>query len=207
MKLHGFTVSNYYNMVKMALLEKGMAFDEVLARPSQDAAYLLHSPMGKVPCLETEHGFITETAVILEYLEDLGQGPALYPEDPFERARVREIMHYLEIYIELPARQLYGDAFFSSPATDETKARVRKTLERGLLALAQLTDDSPYMCGDKLTYADVFYYFTMTVFSRMAKISLAWDAYNEVPGLRKRIELLAQRESVQRVHADQKANA
>ena len=29
-KLYGFAVSNYYNMVKLALLEKGLPFEEVL---------------------------------------------------------------------------------------------------------------------------------------------------------------------------------
>jgi len=207
MKLHGFPISNYYNMVKMALLEKGMNFEEVLAKPSQESAYLSMSPMGKVPCLETEQGYLTETCVILEYLEDLGQGPSLFPQDPFQRARVREIIHYLEIYIELPARELYGDAFFSQPANDATKERVRKKLDRGLQALAQVTHDSSYFSAEQLSYADIFYYFTMTVFARMAKISLGWDAYNEVPHLRERIERLAQRESVRKIHADQKAGA
>ncbi len=205
MRLHGFAISNYYNMVKMALLEKGMTFEEVLTTPSQDPSYISVSPMGKVPCLETEHGFLTETAVIIEYLEDLGQGPSLFPAEPFARAKVREIMHYLEIYIELPARTLYGDAFFSRPASDELKRQARKQLDRGLQALGQLTHDSAYFGRESLTYADIFYYFTMSVFARMAKNSLAWDAYNEVPGLRGHIERLAKRDSVQRIHADQRA--
>ena len=84
---------------------------------------------------------------------------------------------------------------------------MRKKLERGLQALEQITPDSAYFSAEQLSYADVFYYFTMTVFARMAKISLNWDAYNEVPKLRERIERLAQRESVQKIHADQKAGA
>ena len=39
-KLYGFAVSNYYNMVKMALIEKGMEFEEVTVRPSQESEYL-----------------------------------------------------------------------------------------------------------------------------------------------------------------------
>ena len=34
-KLHGAPGSNYYNMVKTAMLEKGIAFEAVLAPPSQ----------------------------------------------------------------------------------------------------------------------------------------------------------------------------
>ena len=38
LKLHGFTVSNYFNMVKMALIEKGIEFEFVESMPSQDHA-------------------------------------------------------------------------------------------------------------------------------------------------------------------------
>ena len=205
MKLHGFPISNYYNMVKMVLLEKGMDFEEVLAKPSQDGDYLAKSPMGKVPCLETEQGFLTETSVIIDYLDELGVGPSFYPYDVFERAKVRELMRYLELYIELPARRIYGDAFFNRPAADELKQEVRKSLERGFNALAAILNDGPYVCGAQFTYADIYYYFTMSVVARLTKISLGWDTYNEIPGLRARMELLAQRESIVRVIADQRA--
>ncbi|MEE9254525.1 MAG: glutathione S-transferase N-terminal domain-containing protein, partial [Pseudomonadales bacterium] len=58
LKLHGFPISNYFNMAKIALLEKGIEFEEVTTRPSQEDEYLDRSPMGKVPCLETDAGFI-----------------------------------------------------------------------------------------------------------------------------------------------------
>tara|TARA_R100001377_G_scaffold75044_1_gene51445 strand:- start:2152 stop:2775 length:624 start_codon:yes stop_codon:yes gene_type:complete len=205
MKLHGFTISNYYNMVKMVLLEKGMDFEELVTKPSQEADYLAKSPMGKVPCLETERGFLTETSVIIDYLEELGSGPSLYPSDAFARAKVREFMRYLELYVELPARRLYGDAFFNRPATDELKQEVRKSLERGFKAVATLLHEGPYVCGAQLTYADIYYYFTMSVVARLTKISLGWDTYNELPGLRERMELLAQRDSIKRIQADQRA--
>lgn len=205
MKLHGFEISNYYNMVKMVLLEKGMAFEEVFTKPSQDADYLAKSPMGKVPSLETEQGFLTETSVIIDYLDELGIGPTFYPSDAFERAKVREIIHYLELYVELPARRLYGDAFFNRPANDALKQEVRKSLERGFDALAAIVHEGPYVRGAQLTYGDMYYYFTMTVVARLTKISLQWDIYNQIPGLRTRLELLAQRDSIQRIHADQRA--
>lgn len=205
MKLHGFPISNYYNMVKMVLLEKGMDFEEVVTKPSQEPGYLTISPMGKVPCLETEQGFLTETSVIIDYLEELGIGPSFYPSDAFERAKVREFMRYLELYVELPARRLYGDAFFNRPANDELKQEVRKSLERGFKAIDAILQEGPYVCGAQLTYADIYYYFTMSVVARLTKISLAWDSYNELPGLRTRMELLAQRDSIVRIHADQRA--
>lgn len=205
MKLHGFPISNYYNMVKMVLLEKGMDFEEVITKPSQDADFLAKSPMGKVPSLETEKGFLTETSVIIDYLDELGVGPSFYPSDAFERAKVREVMRYLELYVELPARRLYGDAFFGSPAPDTLKQEVRKSLSRGLKALSSIVHEGPYVCGEQLTYADIYYFFTMSVVARLTKKSLDWDSYNEIPGLRERLELLAQRDSIARIQADQRA--
>ncbi len=207
MKLHGFAISNYYNMVKMVLLEKGMEFEEVLVRPSQSPDYLANSPMGKVPCLETEHGFLTETSVIIDYLDELGVGPSFYPQDPFERAKVRELIHYLEIYIELPARRLYGDAFFGKPATDEEKAAGRTALEKGFTALLKLAKFNPYLAGADLTYADMYFYFSVGTATRAAKISMGWDAFNEVPGVRSLMSLLGQRDSIRRILADQKASS
>ncbi len=65
LRLHGFSSSNYYNAVKLALLEKGLEFDEVLTYTGADEhhqpEYLEKSPLGKVPCLETDDGFISES--------------------------------------------------------------------------------------------------------------------------------------------------
>ena len=91
LKLHGFAVSNYFNMVRMALMEKGAPFEIVETYPSQESAYLARSPVGKVPCLETGHGFLSETSVMLDYIEDVVPTPAFYPADPFKRAQVRQV--------------------------------------------------------------------------------------------------------------------
>ena len=107
-KLYGFPISNYYNMVKLALLEKGLEFEEVMTRPNQEATYLAKSPMGKIPCLEVGEGPISETNVILDYLEDISGGTPLHPADPFQKAKVRELMKSTELYLELVARRLLG---------------------------------------------------------------------------------------------------
>ena len=86
-KLHGSPISNYYNMVKLALLEKGLAFDEVGRMPSQDEDFLAISPLGKIPVLEVKEGFLTETVAIVEFLEDVYPEIPLYPADPFARSK------------------------------------------------------------------------------------------------------------------------
>ena len=88
-KLYGFKVSNYFNMLKFALLEKGIEFKVVEATPSQESEFTAKSPMGKVPCIEVENRFLSETSIILDYLEESSTAPALYPADTFERAKNR----------------------------------------------------------------------------------------------------------------------
>src|SRR5690606_10371868 len=124
LKLYGFPVSNYYNVVKAALLEKGMAFEEVQTQASGAPEYLAISPMGKVPCLETPQGAFSESQVMLDYLEEAQPEPRLYPADAFARAKVRELLRVLELYLELPARRLYPEAFFGGSVSEQTKAEV-----------------------------------------------------------------------------------
>lgn len=46
--LCGFPASNYYNKVKLALLEQGVAFEGEAVYPSRAEALLALSPLGKV---------------------------------------------------------------------------------------------------------------------------------------------------------------
>ena len=92
LKLYGFDVSNYYNMIKMALALKGVEFEAIATYPNQSPEYLAISPTGKVPALQTEHGVLVETNVILEYLDDVYPDVRMYPQQSFERARVKELV-------------------------------------------------------------------------------------------------------------------
>ena len=86
LKLCGFAASNYYNKVKLALLEKGIPFEEELAWVGQtDPAA---SPLGKVPYLKTDEGNLSESTVLLEYIEAKYPQHPLLPADPFAAAKV-----------------------------------------------------------------------------------------------------------------------
>ena len=99
LKLYGFSVSNYYNMVKLALLEKGLPFEEVLFFSGQTSDVFAVSPRGKVPVLGVKQGFINETSVILEYIEQSREGPSLLPTEPFQRAQVLALCREIELSI------------------------------------------------------------------------------------------------------------
>ena len=154
LKLCGFAVSNYYNKVKIALIEKGVPFEEEHVRPSQEPEVLARSAMGKMPFLDFGDGTtLTESQVILEYLEDAYPDKPLYPRDPLARARNRELIAYLELHLELPARRLYRAAFFGGIVSDETKQLVKAELDKGVRAFMKLARFSPWAAGPEFTAA------------------------------------------------------
>ena len=161
LKLYGFPVSNYANMVQLALLEKGVPFEYVLAIPDQSAAFLAKSPRGKVPVLETPQGFINETSAILDYLEDRGEGKALLPADPYARAQVRALMREIELYIELPGRTCYAEAFFGAPVCRRDQgARRAMTSRPGSPRSKRHGKFAPYVAGDQFTLADIVFLYS-----------------------------------------------
>ncbi len=158
LELYGFSVSNYYNMVKLALLEKGLPFEEVPFYPNQTPEAWAISPRGKVPVLKAEQGFINETSVILEYIEQTQPGKALLPSDPFERAQVLALCREIELYIELPARACFAEAFFGMSVPEAIKEKTKAELLLGFASLARHGKFSPYVAGDSLSIADLYFF-------------------------------------------------
>lgn len=110
--LCGFGVSNYYNKLKLILLEKGIPFREKLVYPWERESFRLSSPLGKIPFIMTEHGSLSESQVILEYLEEHYPEQPMYPTMDFERAKCRELIQHVELNSEWVARRLYKESFF-----------------------------------------------------------------------------------------------
>lgn len=204
LKLHGFSISNYANMVKHCLIEKGVEFEQLDVRPNQDDDFLAISPMGKVPCLETPDGYLTETSAILDYLDEVHPDPPMYPSQPFERAKAREIMRVSELYIELPARRHLAAAFFGAPRSEEAFADVRPQVEKGVRAFNQLVDFGPYVMGSEFGNADVVVYHTFGLAGQILKKTYDWDVRKEVPGLAAHKAAMDERDSTKRVVADHK---
>ena len=137
--LCGICISNYYNKVKLALLEKGIAFQEqYVATGSKDEAVLSCSPLGKVPFIRTEQGSLCESQAILDYLEALQPEPRLLPVDPWAAAKVRELTTFIDLHLELVTRELYGKAFFGGDISEANAARVRRQLEKNIAAFKRL---------------------------------------------------------------------
>lgn len=198
LKLHGFPVSNYTNMVHLALLEKGIPFEYVMAYPDQSPDVLAKSPRGKVPYLETDSGFINETNVMLEYLEDLGSGRHLMPSDPFQRAQVRALMKEVELYVELPARACYVEAMFGGKVPEPIKEKSRVELTAGIATLARHARFKPFVAGEEFTLADIMFLYSIEPAMQVGQRLFGLDLLAELPGSR---ELLARLHAMPNVQA------
>jgi glutathione S-transferase len=203
-KLHGAPLSNYYSIVKNALIEKAIPFEAVAAQPSQDPAYLAKSPMGKIPCIETDAGFLAETNPILDYLEETHPQPALLPTDPFARAKVRELTQAIELYVELVARRGIF-ALFGRDVPDAVKVSIKDDLPKGIAAVRRLAKFSPWIAGAQFTYADLFGYWAFSLAAPSAKMNAGMDVFADLPGAQAWFERVAARDSVKRVLAEQAA--
>ena len=207
--LCGFPVSNYYNKVKLALLEKGVPFtEEVVLTKSTDEAVISASPLGKIPFIRTEHGALSESQAILDYIEAVWPQPALLPTDAFAAAKVRELTTFIDWHLEMTARQLYGVAFFGAePLSAANLARIRKQLETHIAAFKKLAKFSPYVAGDSFTQADC------AAFASLPQIGVATKAaFGEDLLLAGGVDyksyftFVRERPSAQKVLADRKAS-
>lgn len=205
--LCGFPVSNYYNKVKLVLLEKNIPFaEELVMIGSKDEAVLRDSPLAKVPFIRTPQGALCESQVIVEYLEQLQPQPAMLPADPFAAAKVRELCTYVDLHLELVARDLYGAAFFGRTVDDAVKERVRKQLERQIPAFQRLAKFSPYLAGSEFTLADCCAFVSLPLVAMATKNVLGADLLAEAGvDWKGYLKVVAARPSAQRVEADRKA--
>ncbi len=204
-RLYGFPVSNYTNMVQLALLEKNLPFEYVLTYPEQSGAFLDKSVRGKVPVLGTPQGYVSETSAILEYLEDCGEGKPLLPPDPFERARARTIMKMIELYIELPARACFGEAIFGLSTPDAIKDKSREELLAGFAALKRGAKFAPYVAGDSFSIADIMFLYSVDLAALVGKNLWGLDLLGELPQARELLQRLGKNAHVQAIAAKRDA--
>ena len=204
--LCGFSASNYYNQVKLQLLEKQVPFEEELVLLGTGAPALVErSPMAKVPFLDTGHGCISESIACAEYIEARYPQSPLIPADPLAAARVREIVLYTELHLELPARELYPEAYFGGKVSDETKERARRLLVRGVAGLARIARFSPFVAGDQFTLADCAAIVHLPVVAGAAKLVFGEDLLAALP-VKDYLRAMGERPAVRKVNEDRKAD-
>jgi glutathione S-transferase len=204
--LCGSPFSNYYNKVKLVLLEKGLPFEEQdVPTRSKDEAVLACSPLGKIPFLRTGHGPLCESQVICDYLEAAYPTPPLMPADPFAAAKVRELATFVDLHLELVARELYAQAFFGGSVDEATQQRVKKTLVRHIAGFQRLAKFSPFVAGEAFTLADASAFVSLPLVAMASKRVLGEDLL-DAAGIdwKAYVRTVGERPSAQKVVADRK---
>ena len=207
LKLCGFHISNYFNKVRIAMLEKGVPFElDPTCRPSQKEEFLARTPMGKVPFLEVDGAQLCESQVICEWLEDAHPEKPLYPRDPLERARVRELIAIMELHMELVARRLYPQVFFGQPPLSEgARQAVEKDLTKGIRAFRARAKIDPYVAGANLTLADCAAFVHLPLVALSTKLAFGQDMLESMPQIKPYLRMLGERPAFRTVNDDRKA--
>lgn len=90
--VYGGAVSPFVRKVRVMLAEKGLDYTlEQISPFNPPAEFLAISPLKRIPVLrdtdQPEPNTLPDSSIICDYLETKYPNPALYPADPFERAK------------------------------------------------------------------------------------------------------------------------
>ena len=163
MRLYEYFRSSASYRVRIALNLKGVAHEIIQVHLLQDGGaqfrpeYTALNPQARVPSLVLDDGtVILQSPAILEYLEEVFPAPALLPEGPVARARVRAIAALIGCDIH-PLNNLavlgYLRQHFAADK-NAVEAWYAHWISLGFAALEQMVG-APFCMGDDVTLADV----------------------------------------------------
>jgi glutathione S-transferase len=168
MKLYYHPVSTTSRPLMLFAAESGLDLDfkvvDLFAGEHLQPTYAAINPNCLVPVLEDGDFRLTESSAILKYLADKTGSPA-YPTDPRKRARINEMMDWLNtgLYRELGYGFIYPQVFpHHRRATDELQAGTiawGKEKAKGWLKILDeklIGPKNGYLCGSEITIADYF---------------------------------------------------
>ena len=170
MKLYSGPLSLFTGKVRIALDEKGLAY-ELVSVPFGRQGYqpkhpdvLALNPKGQVPVLVDGGVELFDSTIILEYLEDRYPTPPLYPRDVAERARCRQLEASADEILFPAVFELITEVFYKpgSAARDaERVARARASIALHYDGLERQLPGRAHLCGD-FSVADIGYFMTVT---------------------------------------------
>lgn len=135
-RLYDHPFSPYAQKVKIALREKGLAFETTLpgglGAGGAAGEFLEANPRAEVPALIDGAARIFDSTIILEYLEDAYPDPPLLPAGPAERARVRMLEEVMDTHFEAINWGLSELRWFrraEGPAAEALTAQARRQTE------------------------------------------------------------------------------
>lgn len=163
--LFGTDDSVYVRIARMTLHEKGVDYAlvpiDIFAPESVPAHYVERQPFGKIPAFDHDGFRLYETGAITRYVDEAFPGAALQPQDPRHRARMNQLISIADAYVY---RHLVWGLYVElvSKAADGEMPDLRRVGEARakmpvcLGVLSDFLGDSPWLCGDRLTLADLY---------------------------------------------------
>jgi maleylacetoacetate isomerase len=172
LKLYTYFRSSSAYRVRIALNLKQVEYESVFVHLVRDGGehkkpdYLNKNPQGLVPLLEiaedagTPATYLSQSLAMMEYLEEVYPEPALLPENPLARARVRSLTQTVVSEIQ-PLNNLRVPTYLVSEFKIKEEQKLGWTqhwVKLGFTALEKMLVDSPqtdqYCHGDTPTIAD-----------------------------------------------------
>ena len=179
MKLISSVGPNPY-VVRMFIAEKGLKIPtenvDIVKGENRQEPYLRKNPTGGSPCLELDNGsYLSEITVICEYLEEKYPTPPLIGTTAEERAETRMWVRRVDLNICEPMTNAfrYGEGLqlFQSrmPTIPEAAAGLKRQAQTKLAWLDGLLGGKTYLCGARLTLADILLYCFVATFDPMGQ--------------------------------------
>jgi glutathione S-transferase len=160
--LYDHPLSPYAQKVRIALREKGVAFE--LALPGGLGAggaageFAEANPRAEVPVLIDGESRIFDSTIILEYIEDKWPSPPLLPAGAAERARVRMIEEVMDTHYEAINWAMGEINWFRRAEGDfaeRLKARAAEQTAGFLAWLERQLGDRPWFNGASFGWGDL----------------------------------------------------
>ena len=145
--------SPYALVAFVSLLEKGLTFDietvDLAARANQGLDFTKTSITRRIPTLVNDDFSLSESSAICEYIDETFPGTRLYPTDPRDRARARQVQAWVRsdlmpIRDERPTFVVFNGATRPSLSAEAREA-ADKLFSAALMLLDGRTD---YLFGD-----------------------------------------------------------
>lgn len=162
-KLYGASGSPYVRKVMVAMMEKGIEFEQVSVMPfNQDQEFQKKSPLRKIPCYEDDNVTLPDSSCILAYLDKKhADKRSLYPNDATQYAECL----WLEEYADTKLVEITATPFFErfmAPKfmkRDTDEARIQKVMQEKAPAvfdyLESKVPENDFLFGQQLMAADI----------------------------------------------------
>jgi len=158
MKLYGSLGSPYARKVRILLAEKNIPHEFIIARGSApDSPVPALNPLGKIPTLLRDDGrALYDSPVIVEYLDSLGSGPKMIPEE-FD-ARI-EVKRWEALGDGIAEATVNINHEYREPAekqrSSEWFTKQQQKIDRGLALMEKDLGGNEYCFGKRFTLADI----------------------------------------------------